>query len=159
MSELQPLHRFQLAAARIRQAADSSVGTPGEGETVDGTKSQLSKLCAVMKEIVDMQLELYKQENARPKTKTGHLALDLTRDLEDTRPTLSDVGCLSCYNRFDACVISLFIQERERAASVAAQHAELVERIQQLNLYVRAMPRFAQTLRPVRNARVSSRSS
>jgi len=60
-----------------------------------------------------MQLELGKQENARLKTQIGYL----TRDLEDTRATLSD--------------------ERERAASSAgtdAQHAELVEKIQQLNL-------------------------
>ncbi|KAH9955068.1 TPR/MLP1/MLP2-like protein-domain-containing protein, partial [Russula dissimulans] len=65
------------------------------------------------KEIVDMQLELGKQENGRLKTQIGYL----TRDLEDTRATLSD--------------------ERERAASSAgtdAQHAELVEKIQQLNL-------------------------
>ena len=40
------------------------------------------------KEIVDMQLELCKQENARLKTQIGHL----TRDLEDTRATLSDVS-------------------------------------------------------------------
>ncbi|KAH9955053.1 TPR/MLP1/MLP2-like protein-domain-containing protein [Russula dissimulans] len=65
------------------------------------------------KEIVDMQLELGKQENGRLKTQIGYL----TRDLEDTRATLSD--------------------ERERAASSAgtdAQHAELVEKIQKLNL-------------------------
>ena len=57
---------------------------------------------------------------------------NLTRDLEDTRATLSNVG-LFCFNRFE---ISLY-QEQERAASVAAtdtQHAELVEKIQQLNL-------------------------
>jgi nucleoprotein TPR len=40
------------------------------------------------KEIVDMQLELGKQENARLKTQIGHV----TRDLEDTRTTLSDVS-------------------------------------------------------------------
>ncbi|KAH8990434.1 hypothetical protein EDB86DRAFT_3080419 [Lactarius hatsudake] len=82
-------------------------------------EAKLSELRAVInylrkeKEIVDMQLELGKQENARLKTQIGHV----TRDLEDTRATLSD--------------------ERERAASVAAtdaQHAELVEKIQQLNL-------------------------
>ncbi|KAH9992148.1 hypothetical protein BJV77DRAFT_1067895 [Russula vinacea] len=116
---LQHLDNVSSQAARIRQAADSSVGTLGEGETTDGTESKLSELRSVInylrkeKEIVDMQLELGKQENARLKTQIGHLA----RDLEDTRATLSD--------------------ERERAASVAAtdtQHAELVEKIQQLNL-------------------------
>ncbi|KAH9961807.1 TPR/MLP1/MLP2-like protein-domain-containing protein [Russula dissimulans] len=106
--------------ARIRQTADLIVGTPGEGENTDETDSKLSELRAVInylrkeKEIVDtMQLELGKQENGRLKTQIGHL----TRDLEDTRATLSD--------------------ERERAASSAgtdAQHAELVEKIQQLNL-------------------------
>ncbi|KAH9977476.1 hypothetical protein BJV74DRAFT_946992 [Russula compacta] len=115
----QHLDNVSSQAARIRQAADSSVGAPGEGETVDGTETKFSELRAVInylrkeKEIVDMQLELCKQENARLKTQIGHL----NRDLEDTRATLSD--------------------ERERAASVAAtdtQHAELVEKIQQVNL-------------------------
>ena len=55
------------------------------------------------KEIVDMQLELCKQENARLKTQMGHLA----RDLEDTRATLSDVS-LSFFNRFDPCLISSY---------------------------------------------------
>ncbi|KAH8980106.1 hypothetical protein EDB92DRAFT_1901586 [Lactarius akahatsu] len=115
----QHLDNVSSQATRIRQAADSTIATSGEGDTADGTEAKLSELRAVInylrkeKEIVDMQLELGKQENARLKTQIGHL----TRDLEDTRATLSD--------------------ERERAASVAAtdaQHAELVEKIQQLNL-------------------------
>ena len=83
-------------AARIRQTADLTVGTPGEGENTDGTDSKLSELRAVInylrkeKEIVDMQLELGKQENARLKTQIGYL----TRDLEDTRATLSDVSMI-----------------------------------------------------------------
>jgi nucleoprotein TPR len=133
----QHLDNVSSQAARIRQAADSSVGSPGEGETTDGTESKLSELRAVInhlhkeKEIVDMQLELCKQENTRLKTQLGHL----TCDLEDTRATLSDV-CLPC-SRFDAYFNRVFFQECERAASVAAtdaQHAELVEKIQQLNL-------------------------
>ena len=106
----QHLDNVSSQAARIRQAADTSVGTLGEGETTDGTESKLSELRSVInylrkeKEIVDMQLELGKQENARLKTQIGHLA----RDLEDTRATLSD-GSLSCYSRFDGCVISLFL--------------------------------------------------
>ncbi|KAH9018599.1 TPR/MLP1/MLP2-like protein-domain-containing protein [Lactarius pseudohatsudake] len=115
----QHLDNVSSQATRIRQAADSTIATPGEGDTADGTEAKLSELRAVInylrkeKEIVDMQLELGKQENARLKTQIGHV----TRDLEDTKATLSD--------------------ERERAASVAAtdaQHAELVEKIQQLNL-------------------------
>ena len=90
----QHLDNVSSQAARIRQAADSSVGTPGEVEATDGTETKLSELRAVInylrkeKEIVDMQLELCKQENARLKTQIGHL----TRDLEDTRATLSDVS-------------------------------------------------------------------
>ena len=70
------------------------MGTPGEGESTDETDSKLSELRAVInylrkeKEIVDMQLELGKQENGRLKTQIGYL----TRDLEDTRATLSDVS-------------------------------------------------------------------
>lgn len=90
----QHLENVSSQAARIRQAADSSAGTPGEGEITDGSEAKLSELRAVInylrkeKEIVDMQLELCKQENARLKTQIGHL----THDLEDTRATLSDVS-------------------------------------------------------------------
>jgi chromosome segregation ATPase len=90
----QHLDNVSSQAARIRQAADSSVGTPSEGEAADSTEAKLSELRAVInylrkeKEIVDMQLELCKQENARLKTQIGHL----THDLEDTRATLSDVS-------------------------------------------------------------------
>jgi nucleoprotein TPR len=67
------------------------VGAPGEGESVDGTETKFSELRAVInylrkeKGIVDMQLKLCKQENARLKTEIGHL----NRDLEATRATLS----------------------------------------------------------------------
>ncbi|KAI0260660.1 hypothetical protein BC834DRAFT_925773 [Gloeopeniophorella convolvens] len=119
----QHLDTVSSQAARIRQAADT-VAAAGEDATAaavaaDGSEAKLSELRAVInylrkeKEIVDMQLELSKQENARLKAQLGHLA----RDLDDTRATLSD--------------------ERERAAASAtsdAQHAELVEKIQQLNL-------------------------
>ncbi len=90
----QHLDNVSSQATRIRQAADSTVATPGEGDTADGTEAKLSELRAVInylrkeKEIVDMQLELGKQENARLKTQIGHV----TRDLEDTRATLSDVS-------------------------------------------------------------------
>lgn len=90
----QHLENVSSQATRIRQAADSTVATPGEGDTTDGTEAKLSELRAVInylrkeKEIVDMQLELGKQENARLKTQIGHI----TRDLEDTRATLSDVS-------------------------------------------------------------------
>ena len=44
----QHLDNVSSRTARIRQAADSSVGTPSEGETADGTESKLSELCAVI---------------------------------------------------------------------------------------------------------------
>ncbi|KAH9992147.1 hypothetical protein BJV77DRAFT_1150250 [Russula vinacea] len=101
-------------AARIRRALDSPVGTPGEGETVNGTEFKLSELCYVInylrkeKEIVVMQLVLCERENAR-----------LRRDSDTSLVTWKTQGLL------------------EYATSVAAtdaQHAELVEKIQQLNL-------------------------
>jgi nucleoprotein TPR len=96
----QHLDNASSRTARIRQDADSSVGTPIEGETADGTESKLSELRAVVKylrkkDIVNMQLELCKQENARLKTQMGHLA----RDLEDMRAILSDVS-FTRFNRF-----------------------------------------------------------
>lgn len=105
----QHLDNVSSQAARIRQAADSSVATPGEGETPDdGAETKLSELRAVInylrkeKEIVDMQLELCKQENARLKTQIGHLA----RDLEDTRTTLSEVSL----SPIRLCMISFFLR-------------------------------------------------
>ena len=83
---------------------------------------------------MDMQLEHCKQENDRLKTQMGHL----TRDLWDRRAALSNVSLSSVlFQR----VLPMrgpifFLQERERAASVAAtdaQYTELVEKIQQLN--------------------------
>ncbi|KAF7348346.1 Protein MLP1 [Mycena sanguinolenta] len=115
----QHLESVSTQAARIRQAAESSTSASGEGESTDDTDTKLSELRSVVaylrkeKEIVDLQLELSKQENARLKTQIEHLS----QTLEDTRKTLSD--------------------ERERAvetAASAAQHAELVERINQLNI-------------------------
>ncbi|KAJ6508423.1 hypothetical protein C8R45DRAFT_1069158 [Mycena sanguinolenta] len=114
----QHLESVSTQAARIRQAAESSTSA-GEGESTDDTDTKLSELRSVVaylrkeKEIVDLQLELSKQESARLKTQIEHLS----QTLEDTRKTLSD--------------------ERERAvetAASAAQHAELVERINQLNI-------------------------
>jgi len=83
-------------AARIRQAADSNVPTEGEGEassSTDGADAKLSELRSVVaylrkeKEIVDLQLELSKQENTRLKTQIDHLQ----QTLNETRQTLSEV--------------------------------------------------------------------
>ncbi|KAG6833443.1 hypothetical protein H0H87_006809 [Tephrocybe sp. NHM501043] len=105
-------------ANRIKLAAASS-SDDAEGGGSGDTDSKLSELRSVIsylrkeKEIVDLQLELSKQENSRFKTQVDHLS----QNLEDVRATLS--------------------QEREKAAETAAsaaQHAELVERINQTNL-------------------------
>ena len=83
------------------------MGTPGEGETVNGTEFKLSELCSVInylrkeKEIVDMQLVLCERENAR-----------LRRDSDTSLVPWKTQGLLvslSCYNRFDGCVILLFL--------------------------------------------------
>ncbi len=93
----QHLESVSSQAARIRQAADSSA-TPAAGD-VDSTEdvdTKLSELRSVVtylrkeKEIVDLQLELSKQENARLRTQMEHL----NQSLEEARKTLSEVSAL-----------------------------------------------------------------
>jgi nucleoprotein TPR len=81
-------------AARIRQAADSTAtALPGDGEANDDTSTKLSELRSVVtylrkeKEIVDLQLELTKQEGARLKVQVEHLS----QNLQDVRSTLAEV--------------------------------------------------------------------
>ncbi|KAF9491788.1 hypothetical protein BDN71DRAFT_1281098 [Pleurotus eryngii] len=114
----QHLESVSSQAARIRQTADTAPAS-NEGEVGDDADAKLSELRSVVaylrkeKEIVDLQLELSKQENARLKTQIDHLS----QNLDETRKTLSE--------------------ERERALEAtasASQHAELVERINQLNI-------------------------
>jgi nucleoprotein TPR len=88
----QHLESVSSQAARIRQAADSTA-TPGvEGETSDDIDTKLSELRSVVaylrkeKEIVDLQLELSKQENGRLKAQIDHLS----QNLEETRTALSE---------------------------------------------------------------------
>ncbi|KAL6308319.1 hypothetical protein BKA93DRAFT_560042 [Sparassis latifolia] len=112
----QHLESVSSQAARIRQAVDASSSlVSGEDSADQDTK--LSELRSVVtylrreKEIVDLQLELSKQETTRLKTQIEHL----NQSLEKTRNELSE--------------------ERERAVEAAAsdaQHAELVDRINQL---------------------------
>lgn len=115
----QHLDSVSSQATRIRQAADSSASAPAEGDATDNADAKLAELRSVVqylrkeKEIVELQLELSKQENARLKGQIEHLS----HALDETRATLSE--------------------ERERAVETAAsasQHAELVERINQLNI-------------------------
>ena len=91
----QHLESVSSQAARIQQAADSSATiTIGEGETSDDVETKLSELRAVVaylrkeKEIVDLQLELSKQENVRLKSQIDHLS----QSLDETRATLSEVN-------------------------------------------------------------------
>ncbi|KAG2753160.1 hypothetical protein P692DRAFT_20797402 [Suillus brevipes Sb2] len=117
----QHLETVSTQATRIRQAADSSAteGTSGDvdvGGDVDTKVSELRSVVAYLrkeKEIVDLQLELSKQENVRLKAQIEHL----TQSLQETRATLAE--------------------ERERAMEAAtsdAQHAEMLERINQFNI-------------------------
>lgn len=91
----QHLESVSSQAARIRQAADSSSTTvTGDTESTDDADTKLAELRSVVgylrkeKEIVDLQLELSKQENARFKAQIDHLS----QTLDETRVTLSEVG-------------------------------------------------------------------
>ncbi|KAF9077487.1 hypothetical protein BDP27DRAFT_1397327 [Rhodocollybia butyracea] len=107
-------------AAQIRQAAESTTSIVAhdsdENANADTKLSELRSVVAYLrkeKEIVDLQLELSKQENIRLRSQIDHLQHTLT----ETRRTLSE--------------------EREKAVeSVAssAKHEELMERINQLNI-------------------------
>ena len=90
----QHLESVSTQATRIRQAADASVAQPTEGEDViEDADSRLSELRSVVsylrkeKGIVDLQLEMSKQENERLK---AHIER-LTQTLQETRDTLSNV--------------------------------------------------------------------
>ncbi|KAH7885445.1 hypothetical protein F5I97DRAFT_1885511 [Phlebopus sp. FC_14] len=116
----QHLDSVSSQASRIRQVADSTAeSTSSEGDTSVDVDTKLSELRSVVaylrkeKEIVDLQLELSKQETVRLKAQIDHL----THSLQEARTILSE--------------------ERERAVQAAtsdAQHAEMLERINQLNI-------------------------
>lgn len=116
----QHLESVSTQAARIRQAAGStSEAQAAETEGGEGSDAKLAELQSVVswlrreKGIVDLQLQLASDENARLKRQIEHL----TKSLQETQATLSE--------------------EREKAvenSASAAQHAELVERITQLNI-------------------------
>ncbi|KZT09250.1 uncharacterized protein LAESUDRAFT_545404 [Laetiporus sulphureus 93-53] len=105
-------------AARIREAAASSaeVAETDSGDEADTKLAELRSVIAYLrreKDIAEMQLELSRQENLRLKTQIDHL----TKSLDECHQELSE--------------------ERERAASAApseAQHKELIERVNQLNI-------------------------
>ena len=81
-------------AARIQQAASSSTAESGEGEPADDADTKLTELRSLVtylrkeKEIIELQLELSKQENTRLKTQIDHIS----QNLDETRKALSEVG-------------------------------------------------------------------
>lgn len=88
----QHLESVSSQASRIRQERDSDVNVVvgGDGDEADGRIAELRSIITYLrkeKEIVDLQLELAKQENARQKTQIGHLS----HTLEETRTALSNV--------------------------------------------------------------------
>lgn len=93
----QHLESVSSQANRIKAAAQSSSTVRGEGDTTEDADTKLSELRSVVaylrkeKEIVDLQLELSKQETTRLKTQIEHLS----QTLQDTRATLSEVYLLS----------------------------------------------------------------
>ena len=88
----QHLESVSTHAARIKQAASSASTESGVAEsTDDDTKlTELRSLVTYLrkeKEIIELQLELGKQENTRFKTQVDHLS----RNLEEARQALSEV--------------------------------------------------------------------
>ncbi|KAI9059234.1 hypothetical protein FKP32DRAFT_1606262 [Trametes sanguinea] len=113
----QHLESVSTHAARIKQAASTTTAETGETEPTDDADTKLTELRSLVtylrkeKEIIELQLELSKQENARLKTQVDHLS----QNLDETRRALSE--------------------ERERAVQAAAseaQHSQLAEKINQV---------------------------
>lgn len=91
----QHLDSVSSQAARIRQVADSTTESANAdadvGTDVDTKLSDLRSVVAYLrkeKEIVDLQLELSKQENIRLKTQLDHL----NQGLQEARKTLSEAS-------------------------------------------------------------------
>ncbi|KAF8967178.1 hypothetical protein BDZ97DRAFT_1917117 [Flammula alnicola] len=115
----QHLESVSAQATRIRQAAEAPVDNNVDGDSAGDADNRLSELRSVVnylrkeKGIVDLQLEMSKRENEVLKSQIERVS----QTLQETRATLAE--------------------ERERAienTASAAQHAELVERINQLNI-------------------------
>lgn len=88
------LESVSTQAARIRDAAASSSTTPGEGDSSDGKLAELRSVVGWLrkeKEIVELQLELSKQETVRLKTQVDHLS----QSLDQARASLSEVQCVN----------------------------------------------------------------
>lgn len=89
----QHLESVSSQAARIKQAADTSAPATSDADDTDAKVSELRSVVSYLrreKEIVELQLELSKQENTRLKTQVDHLS----HALEDTRKALSEVSSI-----------------------------------------------------------------
>ncbi|KZV92725.1 hypothetical protein EXIGLDRAFT_836242 [Exidia glandulosa HHB12029] len=113
----QHLETVSSQAARIRQAADASItDTDPSAVSADPALNELRSVISYLrkeKEIADLQLEINQQEIARLKADSERMA----RELDEQK--------------------ALLAEERERATNTLAsaqQQAELVERINQLNI-------------------------
>ena len=91
----QHLESVSSQAAKIRQTATDSGASPAaEGETSEDADTKLAELRSLVtylrreKEIVDLQLDVTKQENTRLKNRVE----DLSQSLQEARTTLSEVG-------------------------------------------------------------------
>ncbi|KAG8871481.1 hypothetical protein FRB98_000746 [Tulasnella sp. 332] len=106
-------------ATAIRQAADQSASLAANSlseQDADAAMDELRSVIAYLrkeKEIVDLQLDLNRQQSIRLRSEVEHL----TRNIEETRAQLA--------------------AERAHAANTASsavQHSELLEKINQLNI-------------------------
>lgn len=92
---LEHLESVSIQAAKIKQAADAPVADTPEGEAQEEADHRLSELRSVVsylrkeKGIIELQLEMSKQENERLKVQIEHLQ----QNLQETRATLAEV-CL-----------------------------------------------------------------
>ncbi len=91
----QHLETVSTQAARIRQAAGpTSEAEAAEAETGEGSDTKYAELRSVVswlrreKGIVDLQLQLASDENARLKRQIEHLS----KSLQETQTTLSEVS-------------------------------------------------------------------
>jgi nucleoprotein TPR len=84
-------------AARIRQAADASSALPDGDPAALESSDKLDELRSVVsylrkeKEIVDLQLELAKQENTRLKAQVEHLSQTLAETKENLTQVCSSI--------------------------------------------------------------------
>lgn len=91
------LESVSTQAAKIRDTANkSSTTTEGEGEASDSNLAELRSVVGWLrkeKEIVELQLELSKQEAARFKAQADHLS----QSLRQAQTSLSEVRCFSSW--------------------------------------------------------------